>query len=446
MANPQPPTRPYNANDADANAHSALGLVGVLGNAAQMAFGRLYQSVSGKPAASTVAAVSLSADPAAVLRAANRELVARLKAGEMLNARLKAVFTSLNECVIMQDAQGRIVLINNAAEQLLGSVKNFWDSELGRLFRTAQELAQDQVPAEGVEVTEMETLGAPARVQINDRIIGAQLAAVFTPNGRRLGTVIVLRDVTREALADRLKDEFVTQVTHELRTPLTVIKGMSEVLLTQPTDEPPNRKFLEAIGRNAAVLDRMIVELLDISEISAGAFEIHHQPLILDELVLAVIKGQEARAKKQQIAVGMMVVDRSTLHIVGDDRRLRWALGHLLDNSLNYTLRGGHIIIRVGARQGERVLIEVLDSGVGISPRDLPRVFERFYRGEAKTPDGKTIDPRGLGQGLYVARSVAEAHGGYLSARTELGKGSIFTLALPRNPPAKPPPVEDKTD
>ena len=447
MANPQPPVRPYSSNDADVNARSALGLVGVLGNAAQMAFGRLYHSVGGKPAPSTVATTGTSSDPAAVLRAANRELVARLKAGEMLNARLKAVFTSLNEGVIMQDAQGRIVLINNAAEQLLGSVKNFWDSDLGRLFRTAQQLAQDQVPAEGEEVTEMETLGAPTRVQINDRIIGAQLAAVFTPSGRRLGTVIVLRDVTREALADRLKDEFVTQVTHELRTPLTVIKGMSEVLLTQPTDEPPNRKFLEAIGRNAAVLDRMIIELLDISEISAGAFEIRHQPIVLDELVLAVIKGQDARSKKQQIAVGLMVVDRSALHVFGDDRRLRWALGHLLDNSLNYTLRGGQVVIRVGARQGERVLIEVIDSGVGIRPRDLPRIFERFYRGEARTSDWKTIDPRGLGQGLYVARSVAEAHGGYLSARTELGKGSIFTMSLPVGGlVAEPEAIPDTTD
>ena len=439
MANPLPPVRAYNDPDASAKAHSALGLVGVLGSAAQMAFGRLYQSVSGKPSALNAApATSPEADPAVVLRTANRELVARLKAGEMLNARLKAVFTSLNEGVIMQDAQGRIVLMNKAAEHLLGTVKNFWDSELGRLFRTAQQLGQDQPQIEGVEITEMETLGAPVRVQINDRIVGAQLAAVYTPNGRRLGTVIVLRDVTREALADRLKDDFVTQVTHELRTPLTVIKGMSEVLLGQPLDEPPNRKFLEAIGRNAAVLDRMIIELLDISEMSAGAFEIHHQPLALDELALAVIKGQEARSKKQQIAVGLMVVDRAALHISGDDRRLRWALGHLLDNSLNYTQRGGQIVIRVGAQQAGRVLVEVIDSGVGISPRDLPRVFERFYRGEAKTPDGQTLDPRGLGQGLYVARSVAEAHGGYLTARSELGKGSVFTLALPLPLDAEP--------
>lgn len=400
----------------------AVGLVAVLGNAAQMVFGRLYQrnltAKSDNPA--------ITADPAAVLRAANRDLIARVKTSELLNVRLKAVFASLGEGVVMQNAQGRVVLINHAAETLLGSMKNFWESDLGKLFRTAQERQTGD--------SEMELLGAPTRVQINDRIVGAQLAAVFSPEGTRIGTVIVLRDVTREALADRLKDEFVSQVTHELRTPLTAIKGMSEVLLNQPVDRPPNRKFLEAIGRNAAVLDRMIIELLDISEISAGSFAIQSQRLALEELVLDVIEGEAARIKKQNLNVGLMVVNRAHLHVVGDDRRLRWALGHLLSNSLNYTLHGGFITFRIGTVQGDRVLIQVIDTGVGINSRDLPHVFERFYRGEAKTPDGKVIDPRGLGQGLYIARSVAEAHGGYLAARSEPGVGSTFTLALPFAP------------
>ncbi len=400
-----------------------LSLIEILGNATQMLFGRVYQSLGHKQ---KQASQPPEADPNSVLRAANRELSARVKASETIAARLKAVFASIGEGVIMQDNEGRVVLINNAAEQLLGSIKNFWDSELGRLFGTAR--------SQGTGEAEMELLGEPKRVQVNDRIIGAQLAAVSSSSGERLGTVIVLRDVTKEALADRLKDEFVTQITHELRTPLTAIKGMSEVLLSQPTDRPPNRKFLEAIGRNAAVLDRMIVELLDISEISAGSFAIHQKRLALDELVLDVIKGQEARIKKQTLNVGVMVVNRERVYVVGDDRRLRWAIGHLLDNSLNYTLKGGFITIRIGAVQAERVLIEVIDTGVGIASKDLPHVFERFYRGEAKTGEGKTIDPRGLGQGLYVARAVAEAHRGYLAVASAPGQGSKFTMALPFAP------------
>ncbi len=316
--------------------------------------------------------------------------------------------------------------MNEPARQLLGSVRLFWESELGRMF----EAARQTTPSSG----EMESLGPPVRIQVNDRIIGAQLATVATPGGDPLGTLIVLRDITKEALADRLKDDFVTQITHELRTPLTAIKGMSEVLLGQPDDRPPNRKFLEAIGRNAAILDRMIVELLDISEINAGSFAVHQQELALDELVFDVIKGLEPRIKKADVNVGVIVVNHARTHIIGDDRRLRWAIGHILDNSFNYTLSGGQITVCIGKVKGNRVLLEVIDNGVGIADKDLPHIFEKFYRGDARTPNGKTIDPRGLGQGLYVARAVAEAHNGYLTATSTIGQGSKFTLALPFAP------------
>jgi two-component system sensor histidine kinase ResE len=396
-----------------------LDIVDDFGYSVESFFNRLYRGLSRKQQRSS----SLSSDQIATLQRANRELAARVKDVQTVATRLQAVFGSISEGVIMQDTEGRIVLMNDAARQMLGSIRSFWESDLGRLFESARgKTAGDN---------EMETLGAPVSIQVNDRILGAQLALVATPEGEALGTLIVLRDVTREALADRLKDEFVTQISHELRTPLTAIKGMSEVLLSQPEDRPPSRKFLEAIGRNAAILDRMIVEMLDLSEISTGSFAVRQQTLALDELALDVIKGQEPRIKKSALNVGVMVVNRSRLKIIGDDRRLRWAIGHLLDNSINYTLNGGIITIRIGAIQGDRVLLEVLDNGVGISEKDLPHVFERFYRGEAKTPAGKTIDPRGLGQGLYIARAVAEAHHGYVSANSVQGQGSQFILAIP---------------
>ncbi|MBI5959395.1 MAG: HAMP domain-containing histidine kinase, partial [Chloroflexi bacterium] len=243
--------------------------------------------------------------------------------------------------------------------------------------------------------------------------------------------VLMLRDVTRDALSDRLKDQFVTHMSHELRTPLAVIKGMSEVLLADSHDNPPNRKFLEAIGRNVATLDRMIVELLDISEIGAGSFAVRQQPVNLTEMVFHVLQGLKPRLDKKQLDLGVMVVNRDKLNVMGDDRRLQWALGHLLDNSINYTEPEGEIVVRLGRIRDKHILIEVSDSGVGISPTDLPHIFERFYRGEARNSSGRVIDPRGLGQGLFVAQAVAQAHGGYVSAASVVGEGSTFTLALP---------------
>jgi signal transduction histidine kinase len=344
-------------------------------------------------------------------------------------AQLTGVLAMISEGVIMQDNDGRVVLMNKAAHELLGSMRAFWDSDLGRMFQDARY----RVPAEG-EIT----LGEPQRVEVNNRVIGAQIAVVRDENGQRLGTVLMLRDVTRDAISDRLKDQFITHMSHELRTPLTAIKGMSEVLLAMPEDRPPNRKFLEAISRNAAVLDRMIVELLDISEIGAGSFAVREQDIDLPALVIKVILGLRSRIEKAELRLSLAVANARRLTLLGDDRRLQWAIGHLIDNAIKYTEPGGEILVQVGRIRDGYALVEVSDTGVGISQRDLPHIFERFYRGEARTPDGRVIDPRGLGQGLFVARAVAEAHGGYLSVATALGEGSTFTMALPLERPATP--------
>jgi len=129
--------------------------------------------------------------------------------------------------------------------------------------------------------------------------------------------------------------------------------------------------------------------------------------------------------------VGIMVRDASALRIIGDDQRMRWALGHLLQNSIRYTERGGHIVVTARLEDDQHVAVQVVDTGVGISEKDLPHIFERFYRGEPRTRDGKLLDPRGLGQGLFIARKVAEAHNGYLSVHSSPGEGSVFTLVLP---------------
>lgn len=341
---------------------------------------------------------------------------------DAVTVRAGAILKSLAEGVIVQGLDGRIIMMNDAAKKLLGSQKAFWDSELARLSETYR----DVMELDG----ELQQLGEPVRVELNDRILGATAAAVATETGRRIGTVIVLRDVTREALSERLKDEFVSQISHELRTPLTVIKGFSDVMLSAPEDVPPKRQFLEAISRNAAVLDRMIIELLDLSEMGAGTFAVREDVLVMNDLMWEILRGIESRIRRAELELQVQVL-HPDIEITGDEARLKWAIGHLLDNAIKYTLPGGKILVRWGHRREGRVLLEVTDNGVGIAPRDLPYIFDRFYRGEAVTPDGELLDPRGLGQGLYVAQSVAEAHNGYLGVASRQGEGSTFTLALP---------------
>ncbi len=390
-----------------------------LGSATSQLFSRLYQGLRRGAEPQQIGEVSAGPSP--------EQPESSSKQRDVEIERLNAIIHALDEGIIVQDTEGRVLIENAAAKKLIGSRKDFWTSELGTLFNAFRDVVRLE--------SELAPLGEPARIQINNMIIGAQVAAVADSTGKRIGTMMVLRDVTRDALADRLKDSFVTAISHELRTPMAVIKGMSDVIMGQPQDKPPNRKFLETLSRNVDILDRMIVELLDIGEMSATAFSIRRDPLNIEDLVWQVERGMKPEVKKAKLDVKIMIKDIDRIHLVGDDQRLRWALGHLLQNSIRYTEPKGHIIIIVGLSGDNQVAIQVVDTGVGISKRDLPHVFERFYRGEPRTRSGKLLDPRGLGQGLFVARTVAESHGGYLSVQSEVGQGSVFTMILPLQQP-----------
>jgi signal transduction histidine kinase len=388
-----------------------------LGTSTEQFFARIYNSLNRR------SKLQRSQALAEKLQRQHEQLQAIVARREHELERLNGIIATIEEGIIMQDSAGRVVLINQAAKKMLGGQKAFRDSELSALFDAYRDVNNIE--------SELAPLGEPTRLQINNRIIGATLAAVADSAGHRIGTLVVLKDVTREALGDRLKDQFVTAISHELRTPMNAIKMSSEVLLGSPEDAPANRRMLEMIGRNVDVLDRMIVELLDISEMTAGTFQIRETAVNIEELIWNVIQGMMPEIKSSQLDVSLMTRDLGDLHMVGDEQRLRWALGHMLQNSIRYTEANGHIIFSVSLNDEDHIAVQVVDTGVGISEKDLPHIFERFFRGEPRTQDGKLLDPRGLGQGLFVARTVAEAHGGYLSVHSTLGQGSVFTLVLP---------------
>lgn len=389
--------------------------------ATESLFERLYRSLSRRR--------RTIVDTDKLLRASaqTRALQQRVRSQNIELARMAGVLAAIDEGIIMQDTQGRIVLMNEAARRMLGGVRNFWDSPLGQMFK--EHVTNRPNPAVAGLI---DPLSEPQRVEVNDNSLAASLAAVYSAQqGEPLGTVMVLADISHQALADKLKTSFITQMSHELLTPLTSIKGMSDLLINTAEGAVPNRRFLEAISRNVAIMDRMIVELLDIAEIDAGNFTIKQEAISLDNEIEYVLQGLEPRLRKANLSVTLHVINKDYLDLVGDQRRIRWALGHLIDNAINYTPPGGRITIEVGRVRDKDVMIKVRDTGVGISNDDLPHIFDRFYRGRALTQDGTLIDPRGLGQGLYVAREVIEVHGGTISVASKLGEGSIFTIAIP---------------
>ncbi len=340
--------------------------------------------------------------------------------------RLYAVLGSLDEGIIMQDPNGQVTMMNEAAERVLGGKKSFWSSPLGTLFNRYNDVVET--------TSELMPLGESEELALNNRLVKAQIVAIGDEDNQRMGTIIILKDVTHDALSERLKDGFVTHISHELKTPMTVIKLASELLSAAPEDAPVNRKMLEKLVSNVDVLDRLVLELLDISEMTAGTFDVLREPVLIEDMIWGVANGIMPEIKDRDIDLFIMTRDIANLHVEGDDKRLQWALGHLIRNGAVYSEVGGYVTLSVGIEELDSqpyVTIKVRDGGVGITDKDLPHIFERFYRGDARTTEGKKLDPRGLGQGLFVAKTISEVHDGFLSVHTKVGVGSEFTMGLP---------------
>lgn len=338
--------------------------------------------------------------------------------------RLQAVLGSLDEGIITQDPNGKVTMMNQAAEAMLGGKKAFWDSALGTLFERYRDVQETRA--------ELTPLGESDEMPLNNRIVRAQLIAVGDENRRRIGTVIILRDVTYDALAERLKDGFVRHIAEEMESPVSVIKLAAELLSGQPEDSAVNQRLLEKLLNNVDILDQLALELGDIGRMNAGSFAVRREPLSAEGVVWSVVNGIGADVRSRGIDLLVMTRDFAGVKLRGDESRLQWALGHLVRNGADYNQEGGYVALAARSETRSDVrfaLISVSDNGSGISAADLPHIFERFYRGAHLTGAGAA--PSRLGQGLYVARAICEAHGGYLQVESREGVGSIFTMGVP---------------
>lgn len=390
-----------------------------LGSATEEIFNRLYNTLNGRRRRD--AALNAIQSEARRIAARNRRLRELIAEREIEVERLEAIFASISEGIIMQDQDGRVIMMNAAAQNLLGNQRNFWRSELGLLF------AQQKDEAIG---TELAPLSEARRVTIGNRLISAQIAGVADSQNERIGTLMILRDITGEDLGERLKNSFVTHISHELITPLAPLRMASEVLLSSDPDAAPNRRMLEMIGRNVDLLDRMITEMLELSAMTSGDFRVQRKPLALEPLIWDVADTYREDVLAADLDLTIMLRDASDLRIEGDSKQLHWALGNLLRNAVQYNEPGQHISV-AGWRSRQGIEITFSDTGVGIAEDDLPHIFDLFYRGTPTTRAGKRLDPRGLGQGLFIARTIVEAHGGSIHVQSRQHQGTKFQIILP---------------
>ncbi len=329
--------------------------------------------------------------------------------------RMQAILSSMNDGVILEDVEGNLLPLNATASQMLEEMaSNFMLGPLRELSASSGEKGSPFL--------------ARRRFEVGNKVISVQSTAVRTEEGKHLGTVLVLRDVTSEVEAERLKDRFITHVSHELRTPLTAIKGYSDLILAGAGGELDKnlRDFLEVIGRNTDDLIAMVSELLDFSEMEAsGHLGMLKRPMDMRAVVEDVAEEWRPRMEEKPLTFRVELPPELPL-VNGDARRLRWAVLHLVRNALQYTPAGGTVTLRLSEQDGH-IVLDVADTGIGISAKDQEQLFTRFYRVTNMPPE----DVRGLGVGLYLTKAIVEAHGGEIRVASEVGAGSTFSIILP---------------
>lgn len=253
-----------------------------------------------------------------------------------------------------------------------------------------------------------------------------------------------VRERTQELLAanerlrelDKLRSAFVSIVSHELRTPMTAIRGYVDNMLDGLTGPLTDKQshYLNRVKFNADRLTHMIAELLDLSRIEAGRVEVHWSSVNLTELVEEVVDDLRRPASEKGIAIETRSVG-STLVVRADRDKLGQILTNLVGNASKFTPRGGRITVETSLVEPEQVQISVTDTGCGIPPDELPKVFERFFRGGAVPPEA-----RGAGLGLSIVKSLVELHRGRVSVESRVGEGTTFFVTLPINQPDQPRP------
>jgi two-component system, OmpR family, phosphate regulon sensor histidine kinase PhoR len=251
--------------------------------------------------------------------------------------------------------------------------------------------------------------------------------------GDTTGAVVVLHDITELRRLERVRRDFVANVSHEFRTPLTAIQGFAETLLAGAIDDPQNRtRFLEIILEHSRRLARLTEDLLMLSKMDAERLELEIRRLSVSQLIESCLETAQRRAAEKDLRI-LVNAGQRLPDIAGDRRRLAEVLQNLLDNAIQYTLPGGQITLSAEAGE-EEVILTVSDTGIGIPQADQPRIFERFYRVDV----ARSREAGGTGLGLAIAKHLVEVHGGRLWVNSEVGQGSQFHFSVPLFDPEPP--------
>jgi len=361
--------------------------------------------------------------------AARLDLEIRMLSGE--RNRSSAILRSMVEGVAVIDADERLVFYNRAFSEIFG-VQDAEGRPLIEVVRNAELVGLIRKALRGDEGLQNDiSMGI---VQMQNFSVTAAPVKALDPTGaehdlakaKPSGAVVVLHDVTELRRLERVRQDFVANVSHEFKTPLTAIQGFAETLLGGALDDPTNnRRFLDIIRNHAIRLARLTNDLLKLARIEAGKLEVEFFPVGLIELIEGCAETTLMKASRKQITLEIEVPPGLPA-VQGDASLLRDVLQNLLDNAIQYTPAGGHVHVTAEAK-GREAVIAVSDTGLGIPTSDRERIFERFYRVDA----ARSREAGGTGLGLSIAKHIVEAHNGRLWVDSVIGEGSKFSFSIP---------------
>ncbi|QWV94706.1 PAS domain-containing protein [Geomonas oryzisoli] len=334
--------------------------------------------------------------------------------------RLDAILEGMGEGVMVTDQDAVVTLVNPAFRALFGTAEQVQGRPLLEISRHPDLYAAcREVLAERRE--RHQEISLPG---------GRETLVHWVPlldEGELSGAVAVFHDISALKRVERIRRDFVANVSHELRTPVTVIKGYAETLLSGALAHDPARgeRFLQIILNHAERLSGLVRDLLALSELESGEVGLKPEKIAVADaarhaLLLVAQRGEEKK-------IGLSYLDDGEgLQVQADRARLEQVLINLLDNAIKYSEAGGKV--ELSARpEGALVRISVRDSGIGIPEKDLPRLFERFYR----VDEARSRDNGGTGLGLSIVKHIVQAHGGTVRVESEPGQGSVFSFTLP---------------
>ena len=342
------------------------------------------------------------------------ELVNRLS---MELTRREAVLASMTEAVLAVDAQLNVTFCNHSFQQAVGDHGAAQGIPLIRmvrdpdLFRVLKRVVDSGEPVR-------------QRVQLSGRSF--EVNAALLANSTSRGAIAILHDVSPEEHLERIKRDFIANVSHEFRTPLATIRGYAETLLDGGLDDRKNRrKFVEIIQANGIRLNNIAADLLTLSDLEAGRPEPEPGPIPVADAVMGAMRAVEPAARLR--GLNLHVGEIPDAVILGYGIRFEQALLNLLDNAVKFNRENGEVGVKIARQPGGRVEVCIWDTGIGIPALDLTRVFERFYR----VDKARSRQVGGTGLGLSIVKHAIEQMNGTITVESTVGQGSRFTISLP---------------